>query len=194
MRRMFFFITLVVVLIWVAIAVAGPHKLKGDYAYTGEVTCLWSTGGFDANFRPISGSLYWISSGSAQGIRTFHRDGTGTVHNTIMVGITHPPGPPSTSAGASEYSYDFTYTIGPDGSISTKVLPNSFKGTVLTGPATGQTFTQTPFSLSGMVSEDRKTLTLTSEPPPEVVTQTSENGSVVYHICHRWAVNILLEE
>jgi hypothetical protein len=61
--------------------------LQGDYAFTGEVTCLVaSPSGFNADLTPQEERL--IHSASVHGVQTSNWDGTGTVQSR-SVSVTH---------------------------------------------------------------------------------------------------------
>ena len=64
MRRIFLLLILVAVLTWAGASVAGT-TIPGTYASTGQLTCLYSSGGFDSYNLPIGAS--WISSFSEKG-------------------------------------------------------------------------------------------------------------------------------
>jgi hypothetical protein len=196
-------------LAWAGSALADPPKLKGDYAFTGTAACLFAPGssgtqfnptpgvplpnsGFDASLHPIDGHVY-SSSNATEGIRTFNGDGTGTVTGTD-VSITVPPTPgplatagyPSFGPGASSdtFSFQFTYTINNDGTYTSKLVPGSFQGSILTGGRVGQTFTVNLPDAVGLIGADAKTLTSASV-QPTVETISFSNGDVWPRICYR---------
>jgi len=77
-----------VVLLWAGIVQAGPNQLlNGDYAFTGEASCLVSNTGFNTDLMPQDGRF--VVSFSVHGVRTFNGDGTGTLQGR-SVGVTHP--------------------------------------------------------------------------------------------------------
>jgi hypothetical protein len=89
MKRLSLCLILSVILILGGTAFAAPPQLKGNYAFTGEASCLNSTLGFDTDLKPnLNGDVY-SNSFSVQGIRTFNGDGTGTVTGTSI--STSPP-------------------------------------------------------------------------------------------------------
>jgi hypothetical protein len=193
MRRTSLCLILGVSLLWAGIAGAAPPQLKGEYAFTGESSCLVAPHGFNPNLTPIDGNVFSYSF-SAQGVRTFDGHGNGTVEGILVTTVPPPtnnPFPPD--ASSQSFSFKFTYTIADDGTISTQMVPGSFIGTFLTGPRTDQTFTVDQFTLSGMASKDKKVLTL-STPTTEVETHTYSNGDVWPVICHRSRVLIWLGE
>jgi hypothetical protein len=185
--------------------------LQGDYAFSGEGSCLVSLGplgppeptpnppgGFNSNFTPFGppARFPFVISFSVHGVRTFNGDGTGTVV-TRTVTITHPraiPGDPPFfdrgGASSSDSESDFTYEVFPDRTFTalTLVAP----GTILTGTRAGQTFTVGPLPLRGEISQDRKTLATTSD-APVVETITFSDGDVEKRICHRSRINLKLK-
>jgi hypothetical protein len=195
----------------------GPFGLRGGYAFTGEAACLFAPGsgaaatpgvalpnsGFKANLQPNdavpgSSSDAFSTSFSVEGIRVFKGDGTGTVKGT-SVGITVRPTPGPTgypsfppSADTENFSYDFKYTLNGDGSWSSSMVPNSYVGTFVAGPRTGQTNKIDAIPpLNGMISQDGNTL-VAAHTAAEVETVTFSNGDVWPRICHRSRVYINL--
>jgi hypothetical protein len=142
---------------WGASAFADSPKLNGTYAFTGSATCNVSANPFDPKlFFPTDGSA-WLHSFTVEGVRTFNGDGTGSVQASAMginFGLMH------TNAGSSTFSFDFTYTVNPDRTWTSDMVPGSFKGTETSGGRSGQTFTidQLP-TFYGYISQDGKTLT-----------------------------------
>ena len=197
MRRTSLCLILGVSLLWAGIAGAAPPQLKGEYAFTGEGSCLIATAGFNPNLTPIlidPTDKVFSYSFSVQGIRTFDGHGHGTVEGIAVT--TLPPPTPSAfrpDASSHSFSFEFTYTVDKDGTISTQLKPDSYTSTFLTGPRTGQTCTIDHFTLSGVASNDNKVLTL-STPTTEVETHNFSNGDVWPAICHRSRVLIWLGE
>lgn len=166
-------------------------RLKGDYAFAGEATCLVSIGGFNSNFEPVGPPAPFprTVTFSIQGVRTFNGDGTGKVI-ARSVSIVHPVALPGTppffnrgSASSADLESEFTYTVSADLrlSISTPVVTSK----ILTGARTGQTVTITnvpPFA--GFVSEGMESLTLAHE-APGVEHHHFSNGDADQRICHR---------
>jgi hypothetical protein len=166
--------------------------LKGHYAFSGEGTCIVSpTDGFNPDLTPIDPVGRFVVSFSVQGVRTFNGDGTGTMR-ARTVNITHSDVAAVLGGGSStNIVSSFTYQFAADGTVST-LLSAPLTGTVLTGPRTGQTFTIDQFPLSGLVSKDRRTLTLASVTPAvEVVTYS--NGDVQHRLCHRSRIHFLVD-
>lgn len=189
--------------------------LRGDYAFSGEGSCLVSLGplgppappppnpanppgGFNSNFTPFGppARFPFVISFSVHGVRTFNGDGTGTVV-TRTVTITHPraiPGDPPFfdrgGASSSDSESDFTYEVFPDRTFTALALVAH--GTILTGTRAGQTFTVGPLPLRGEISQDRKTLATTSD-APVVETITFSDGDVEKRICHRSRINLKLK-
>lgn len=173
--------------------------LKGDYAFSGETSCLVSRGGFNANLTPVSpGPFPFVISFSVQGVRTFNGDGTGSVVARVVT-ISHPFALPVTppffsrgGASSSDVEATFTYQVAPDRTVA--VDNATLTGTTLTGPNAGQTFTITNFPLfSGYLSKDRRTLTL-AHLDPAVETHTSSNNTSDERICHRSRILLQLKD
>lgn len=161
--------------------VATAQTFTGIYNFTRHATCIDTSGGFTSEFTPSNGTAY-SSSFSVNGVRTYNGNGTGTVQATV-VGNNDSQSP---SASSSTISYDFTYSVASNGTITSQVVPGSFVGKVLTGPRAGQTFTNSGGTEGGHVS------TITTYSPvftlsplaPIVETTTYSNGSVDYRICN----------
>ncbi len=147
-----------VVLLWAGIVQAGPNQLlNGDYAFTGEASCLVSNTGFNTDLTPQDGRF--VVSFSVHGVRTFNGDGTGTLKGR-SVGF-------SGGAFSSDFQASFTYDVASDGTFTTQVT-GQLTGKELTGERAGQTFTIDHFpELSGRISQDHKSLTLASDAPTE---------------------------
>jgi len=200
MRRTSLCLILGVSLLWAGFAVAAPPQLKGEYAFTGEASCLVAIAGFKEDLTPIvinpsdPYDKVFSNSFSVQGVRTFDGNGKGTVEGILVTTVPRPtpssPGrhfPPD--ASSNSFSFQFTYKFAEDGTITSQMVPGSFIGTFLTGPRTGQTYTVDQFTLSGMASKDNKVLTLAT-PTTEVETHTyfDVNGHILAvwsSICHR---------
>jgi len=140
-----------VVLLWAGIVQAGPNQLlNGDYAFTGEASCL-------TDLTPQDGRF--VVSFSVHGVRTFNGDGTGTLKGR-SVGF-------SGGAFSNDFQALFTYDVESDGTFTTQVT-GQLTGKELTGERAGQTFTIDHFpELSGQISQDHKSLTLASDAATE---------------------------
>ena len=193
MQRVFMLSVSAVAMTFAANAAADSPHLKGVYGATGTDACLVAPApaGFNAEFQ-ATGTV-WSTSDATEGIRTFNGDGTGTLKVTSM-GITVPPTPGFLpSASSSDSSASFTYKVNADDSFTVTNVPGTDKGTVLTGPRKGQTFTVANLSTAtGLISDNGKTLT-TSTLTPGVETITYSNGNVFHRICHRSRVLIKLD-
>lgn len=171
---------------------AAADSLKGAYGFTGSSTCLSTPAVFTSSQQaPPPAS---ISSSSDAGIRIFNGNGTGTFTNRdTSVGA---PLPPNASflpdAASSESTASFTYTVADD-EFTLKNVAGTLKGTVLSGPRKGQTFTvEGGAPPTGLISANGHTLT-TSTLTPAVETITYSNGQVFHRICTRSRVYIKLD-
>lgn len=199
---------------WAAGAAADSPNLQGSYGFTGTAACLVAPGnsggpvtndpngpaGFNAMLQPLNNGSSFSHSFSVEGIRTFHGDGTGKLKGTA-VGITvrPTPGPPPAvpafpaSAGSSDFSYSFTYTVDGHGGWTAKMVPGSYFETFTAGPRTGQTATTDAIPpVTGMISQDGQTL-IAAHTTTTVETRTYSNGDVWPEICHRSRVLIKLQ-
>jgi hypothetical protein len=193
MQRAFMLSVCAVVMTYAFNAAADSPNLKGAYGFTGTGGCLHSTTGFDSNLQALGPSR--LGSSAVEGIRTFNGDCTGTVKGTEVqiTGTRTPPGGTPPHAESINFSFSFTYTVNGDGSWKTDIVPGTFMGTNVTGPVSGQTFTIANFpTLTGLISQDGKTLTLAGL-TPTVETTTRSDGTVRTRICHRSRVLIKLQ-
>ncbi len=168
----------------VATASADDNKWKafhGEYAGSNVGNCLFTPFGFDPDKLTPNGPSNYIFNNviTAQNIWTFNADGTGMVQGR-QVGMLFAPNSPN--AGLSEFSWQFTYNITDDGTITADSIPGTYEGKQLTGGSKGITYTLDKVSDSGMVSQDHKTITL-GTPTTEVMTYTDSTGLVLYGIC-----------
>jgi len=186
MRRTSLCLILGVSLFWAGIAGAAPPQLKGEYAFTGEATCTTSLSGFNADLTPKN--PWFLQSFSVQGVWTFNGDGTGSREGR-SVGLSTGSSP---GVGSEDWLAPFGYTVGPDGTFTTW-LTSPLTGTVLTGPRAGQTFTIDKIDLTGIISKDKKSLTIAAD-EPQIETVTYSDGTVHPRICHRSRVLLRLEE
>ncbi len=185
-----FMVTILGVLMAAGAALAGDRHLKGDYAFTGTAVCLSSMDGFNADLTPKTSRIFYESF-NVQGVWRFNADGTGKRHGRL-VSVRYMPFTFSSSHGSSsEFEAPFTYTIGPNGAISTD-LSGPCEGIALTGPNPLMTWEVDKISLKGIVSEDKKTLTIAND-EPQIETITFGNGISYPRICNRSRVLIKLE-
>lgn len=130
----------------------GKRGLNGEYAMSATGSCLNSPSGFTVNakgyYSPVDKSTAWSTTSQAEGIWTFNNNGTGTIEGTNY-NIDSPPGDVVIYGGPiarhGKFSFKFDYDLKQNGKIY--VTANGL-----------------PFQLNieGMVSKDRKTMTLIS--------------------------------
>jgi len=158
--------------------------------------------GFNANLQPSdisSGTTVSFSTSfETRGIRTFNGDGTGTVSGRVVGTTVRPtPGPNGfphfpPSAGSSNFTFSFTYTVDGNGGWTSTMVPGSYTQTFLTGPRTGQTGTIDALPpTAGTISLDGRML-ISAEDTPAVEVHTYSNGDVDPQICHRSTVFIAI--
>ena len=166
-----------------AAALASDHdRLRGTYAFTGMSLCIRDSAslGFDPNFTP-KGRVKFFSY-SIEGVTVFHADGTGT-SNSRAYSV-------DTGGGeTSESSYQFTYTIGPDGKLSVKAVPGTFSDTILTGPIAGLTQVVDVADVSGTIGEGARTLIL-GPSAPTVLMVTRSDGGQFAQVCNQSRIHI----
>ncbi|MFI5340490.1 MAG: hypothetical protein ACHQ7N_11710 [Candidatus Methylomirabilales bacterium] len=160
----------------------------GQYAMTGPGACLYSLSPF-SSILTLPGGNDWIASKLAVGTWTFERKGTGKAEITVY-GIAAPQAAFPTGTGdSSALSWEFTYTVAADGTITGELMPGTFLGTYVTGPNAGYGLSYTVDTLSffGTVSPDHKTLTLNSANEVQTFVVYNSSGAPVktlYAICN----------
>jgi hypothetical protein len=168
--------------------------------------------GFNANFQPKDSgpsSTSFNRSFAVEGIRTFDGQGNGHVKGTAVGVLNRPtPGPNgyphfAPSASATEFSFDFTYTVDGHGGWTATMVPGSYTETFTSGPrgpqagppaTPGQTVTVDAIPpVTGVISNDGKTL-VAAHLEPAVETHTYSNGDVWPEVCHRERVFIKISD
>lgn len=147
------FITALSLFVTASVVSAGGHHWKrfhGVYEMTAQGTALISTLGFteteNDGFIANEGSHVWGTADRSYGTWIFKRDGTGTAEGRNFA-FDFPPGHPiyGPRARDNDFYFEFEYKITHGGVINVWV----------TAPA-GLTMLE----MEGMVSQDRKTMTL----------------------------------
>jgi hypothetical protein len=153
-----------------------PHGIRGQYAFTGEGTALIAPLGFETNLRPKGPpGAYFFQTFSIEGVYTFERDGTGSfkaLNRLITLPITMPnpnPPPPTitlpSSAGSSNVTFLFHYTVTDDRKITITADPGTYSTEWKSGPSAGKTYRSDGLSRTGFIAPDGKTITLTGGAP-----------------------------
>jgi len=173
------------------------HHLRGTYFATGTTSCIASGAGFNLNRTPMAGEFVYLQTSSAEGIWTFHADGTGTGQLTeVQVTLAMPVPPDLTGASKAEESFSFTYKITDDGALT--ITPGTVSGTFTSGTEVGDTFTVTIPALSGWIAKDGTAITLASTAVTlETVTVLMPSGgteATIPQICNRTRVLIPVHE
>jgi hypothetical protein len=210
-----------ITLAWAGPALGDPPTLHGQYGFTGAGTCLWAPGsssnatnptpgtalpnsgfcnglnepvaGCTVQGHPIDGKVF-STTFAVEGVRTFRRDGTGTVTGSEL-SLDVPPTPQAPgypafppSADTDTFTYDFTYTVDGHGGWTATVVPGTFKVQHVLGGRAGQTSTVANFpKMIGTIGDDAKVLTIATADPNALTTETVtfSNGDVWPRICHR---------
>jgi len=186
----FVVITTIAIFTVVAMASAGDNRQKaiqGQYAATGGGTCFIAPLGFD-NLVP-NGGIFDLMTFSIEAVFTFNRDGTGNVERTCptilltanLFGVASP------FATIAKDSWDFTYAVEPDGSITLTQVPGSHTGEFISGPLTGFPYNNESRNRRGTVSPNSKTIILNGGSPDFV---TNSEGGEFQMICNDSAVLI----
>ncbi|HMA71498.1 MAG TPA: hypothetical protein VKP67_08425 [Xanthobacteraceae bacterium] len=190
MQRSFMLSVSALVMIYAGNAAADSSHLKGTFGFTGSDACLYASGGFNARLQALGTTF--SASDAAEGIRTFNGNGTGTFTSHTTTTTVPPTVGFLPSAGSSQSSASFTYTVADD-TFTSENVPGTNTGTVLTGPRAGQTFhVEGVPKATGLISANGHTL-VTSILTPGVETITYSNGDVEHRICHRSRVYIKLD-
>jgi len=192
MKKLVVFVVIATIAIFtvVAMASAGDNRKKaiqGQYSATGGGTCFVAPLGFD-NLVPIGGT-YDLMAFSIQAVFTFNRDGTGNVERTCptifltanLFGVAYP------FATIAMDSWDFTYAIESDGSITLTQVPGSHSGEFISGPIAGFPYYNEGRNRRGTVSPNSKTIILNGGSPDFV---TNSEGGTFQMICNDSAVLI----
>lgn len=150
-------ITVLSIIMSSAVVSAGGNlyeKFHGIYAMTAQGTGIISTGGFTETapgvvphgYIPNEGSHVWGAVDRAYGTWTFKKDGTGIAEG-MNFAFDFPPGPPGVGPRARDnpFYFEFEYEVSKGGKIQVWV----------TAPSA-----LTMLEMEGMVSQDRKTITL----------------------------------
>jgi hypothetical protein len=188
---------------------SGRRAIRGEYAYTGETTCLISPIGFDDKLQPVGG---WgiIQTSSREGDIRFELNGTGSAYmfsRNITLPYQWPTSLPGNPFGAStmDITFDFTYTLEKDGTITIildTVGEGVFTSKPITGPDAGLTFTITgvspdgsitPIVNDGVITPDGKTITLNAG-APDVYKITRSDGKILKSICRSSGVLIWVRD
>jgi hypothetical protein len=181
-------ITMIVSFMLAATASAGSpshRSIQGIDTATGSGTCFVAPFGFNANLvpnpAPDGTGAYMLMTFTMEGVFTFYRGGTGHVERPHCPTVIHNPSPfaPYPSAGNSKDSWDFTYEVERDGSITLTQVPGSHSGEFTSGPlvAIGQ-YHNEGRNWWGTVSPDGKTIILNSGLDDIITSPSNEEGII----------------
>ena len=195
-KKMAVFMIMIAMALFIMAALASAHDhdwkgIHGEYAMTGTNICIIAPGGLTPDLKPTVAGL--IQSSSREGVVTFEPHGTGSAvifARNISLPV-YPTGnlPPysvlSPGASTAEVTFDFTYTLEKDGTITMVAGPGPYSSTTLTGPDAGKTFYITGASFNGVITPDRKTITLNAGAPDVYgITQKDNPSFNAQSICH----------
>ena len=202
MKKLAVFVVIGTIATFIAAAIASAgdkhwKTLHGEYAITGGSTCLIAPLGFTSSFIPVNG-LGVIQTSSREGVFTFEHNGTGSatvLARVVALPYQGPSGPVPASAGSQELSFNFTYTVIHDGTITMEVVPGTFISKWVTGPMQGQTYHIEGVSFDGAVAPDGMSITLNSGAPEKwTLTPSLIPGVVTEMLCHNSSVLIWLHK
>jgi len=174
-------ITVIATFILAATVPAGEpyhhHRaLRGQYGATGGGTSILAPLGFGSNLTPNGPPGAYVSQTcSVEGVYTFEPNGTGSFeglfHCTTLSYTTANPNPPPptithpSSAGSAIETFLFHYTVAADGKITITQDPGTHVTEWTSGPSAGQTIYSDGLPLTGFITPDGKTITLTMGAP-----------------------------
>jgi hypothetical protein len=160
----------------------------GEYAMTSAGFCLFSYSKFDSGKPACDGTAEgssltcWNAQIVAEGIWSFNRGGKGSFAGS-QFGMAPPPFA-TPNVLPVDLAFDFTYHVTKDGEITAAIVPGTFVGTWLAGPMKGLTYTVDIFNFFGMVSKDRKTMTLNSSANDLQNLTSDDTGMDIYGRCN----------
>jgi len=158
----------------------------GEYAMTSTGFCLYSFSPFSPGETACSGTATpltcWGALLVADGFWSFGRDGKGSFTGS-QYGMAPPPYA-NANALPVDLEFDFTYTVTNDGVITAAIVPGTFFGTFQAGLNAGKRYTVDIFNFYGMVSTDRKTMTLNSANELQHYTSPDIPAMSLYGICN----------
>ena len=155
-------------------AAAGP-ALQGNYRAAASSTCLLSPLPFDSTGQPTNPNLAFLAARSLSGTFTFDGQGGGQAAFKALTVAGAPTAATAAETDAGKLHYKVT------GSTATIILEHvavAYK----TGPEAGLGAVVDKIALTGGVSADGSSLTL-SGVEPSVETTTVADGSVVFSVC-----------
>lgn len=153
-----------------------PQGIRGQYASAGGGTSLIAPLGFETNLTPKGPpGAYIFQTFNNEGVYTFKGDGTGSykgLNHTVNLPITVPnrnPPPPTitlpSSAGLSNVTFLFHYTVTEDRKITITVDPGTYSTENKSGPNVGKTYHIDGLSGTGFITPDGKTIIMTGGVP-----------------------------
>ncbi len=178
MKKLAVFVIATIMTVFIAVAMAsasGNEAIHGEYAASSTLSC---------NGYYEDGSLEGSGTVSQLSVYTFDGNGKGSMKGYfVRIGFIPP------AEMTFDFSWDFTYSVGKDGTITTTTVPGTQKWTV---PGTDIVILRDKgldtYSDSGWISSDHKTIVLgTLEPqvqeiylvPADITFITKCNGSRV---------------
>jgi len=197
MKKLVLFVVIATIAIFtvVAMASAGDNlqkAIRGQYAATGGGTCLVAPNGFDnlvPKPLPPEVGVFGLMTFTVEAVFTFTRDGKGHVERTCPT-IHHAGNDfplPYPFATIAEDSWEFTYEVETDGSITLTQVPGSHSGKFISGLLKDFPYINEGRNRRGKVSPDGKTIILNGGSPDFV---TNSEGGTFQMICNDSAVLI----
>lgn len=172
--------------------------LRGDYAFSGDASCIASSTGFSGSFalKPYSAYSY-----SVEGVRRFNGDGTGTISGRTITINNGNNGAGIGPVVMGKFTATFNYTVALDHSIH--IDTGLLKNVQTVGPNPGATGFTKGMSFDGHVSQDFNTITVATAAPdpnhPELSLEygyptTDTTGNPAETIaCHRSRVMVKID-
>ncbi len=164
----------------------GWKGFHGEYAMTSAGFCLYSFSAFAPGMKACDGTgsplTCWGAQLVADGVWSFGRDGKGAFTGS-QYGMAPPPYAVANVLPV-DLEFDFTYTVTNDGVITAAIVPGTFFGTWMAGGNEGKRYTVDIFNFYGMVSKDRRIITLNSANELQHYTSPDLPTVSFYGICN----------
>lgn len=151
---------------------AGLPFLLGNYAATGSAACISSPTGFTEELTPVDPSLAYGVSAALSGSFLFNEPGKGKL-TLSEVYVVPPPVPAGvTVVGAAQVTLAGSFTY----SISGNEISAEARNVTITGGIIDK------ISTTGLISRDRKSMTLATA-TPEILTTVFTGGEILPQAC-----------
>ena len=179
---------------------SAPQGIRGQYAGTGEGTCMLAPLGFKPDSTPSCTDTPQgprcpaiVQSWSGQGVYSFNTDGTGSITALVQYVVPSFQGPSGivpASAGVQKMSAKLHYNVTNEGEIAITADPGTYTAEWISGPNANKIYHMSGWARKGTVAPGGKIIILNSlvtdvisfTPPPVDLPPTAKvtcNGSNV---------------